>query len=213
MQGPFVYLGSRRPHGHESRDMTIFKDDDGQAYIVYSSEHNSVLHIGALTDDYLNLESRMIRIFINESREAPAVFKYRGMYYMITSGCSGWAPNMALVHASDSMMGSWETIGNPCVGVYSSVTFYSQGTFVLPLPGLPDMFLFMADRWRPSNLRDSRYVWLPLSMDGPADEPSEEDFLFPMWSRVSIHYHDKWKLPAGWQDGKHQPEEGKKNSH
>ena len=38
-------------------------------------------------------------------REAPSVFKHRGMYYMITSGCTGWAPNAAQVHSSESMLG------------------------------------------------------------------------------------------------------------
>lgn len=45
-EGPFDYMGSRRPHGCDSRDMTVFKDDNGDAYIIYSSETNSELHVG-----------------------------------------------------------------------------------------------------------------------------------------------------------------------
>ncbi|KAG6555576.1 hypothetical protein Mapa_002811 [Marchantia paleacea] len=199
--GPFTYLRSMRPHGHESRDMTIFKDDDGLAYIVYSSRDNSELHIGVLTEDYLDLRRGMRRILIGQHREAPAVFKHRGMYYMITSGCTGWMPNPAQVHAAKSMFGPWETIGDPCVGgpsEFRTTTFVSQATFVLPLRGLPDTFLFMADRWRPTDLRDSRYVWLPLTMDGPADEPLDDEFEFPLWQRVSIYWYRKWRLPEGW---------------
>ena len=44
--GPFEYLGSKRPHGCDSRDMTVFKDDNGDAYIVYSSQSNNELHVG-----------------------------------------------------------------------------------------------------------------------------------------------------------------------
>ncbi|WP_418670738.1 glycoside hydrolase family 43 protein, partial [Akkermansia sp.] len=38
--------------GQMSRDMTIFVDDDGKAYHIYSSEENSTTHIAELTPDY-----------------------------------------------------------------------------------------------------------------------------------------------------------------
>ncbi|KAJ4897142.1 Arabinanase/levansucrase/invertase [Raphanus sativus] len=197
--GPFVYLYSKRPHGFDSRDMTVFKDDqDGVAYLFYSSEVNSVLHIGPLTEDYLDVTPVMKRVMVGQHREAPAVFKHEGTYYMITSWCTGWAPNEALAHAAESIMGPWEKLGNPCVGgnkVFRLTTFFAQSTYVIPLPGVPGAFIFMADRWNPADLRDSRYVWLPLVIGGPADQPLESSFGFPMWSRVSIYWHSKWRLP------------------
>ncbi|MET4156988.1 family 43 glycosylhydrolase [Agromyces sp. PvR057] len=39
-----------------ARDMTVFQDDDGTAYIVYSSEENRSLYIAKLDADYTNLE-------------------------------------------------------------------------------------------------------------------------------------------------------------
>lgn len=81
--GPFSYLYSFRPHGFDSRDMTIFKDDDGMAYLFYASRGNTVLHVSPLTTDYLNVTSAMRRILVRRFREAPAVFKLRGTYYMI----------------------------------------------------------------------------------------------------------------------------------
>ncbi|TKY55611.1 hydrolase protein [Spatholobus suberectus] len=199
--GPFEYLGSQRPHGYESRDMTVFKDEDGVAYLIYSSEENNVLHIGPLTEDYLNVIPVMRRVFVGQRREAPAVFKHQGTYYMITSGCTGWAPNEALAHAAESILGPWETMGNPCVGgnkMFRIATFLAQSTFVLPLPGFPGSFIFMADRWNPADLRDSRYVWLPLIVEGPADQVPEYSSGLPLWSRVSIYWHRKWRLPQGW---------------
>jgi hypothetical protein len=89
------------------------------------------------------------KALVKQRREAPAVFKHRGMYYMVTSGCTSWAPNRALVHVAESMLGQWVTLGDPCVGGeedFGSITFFSQGTFVLPLPGLENTFIFMADR-------------------------------------------------------------------
>ena len=37
---------------------------------------------------------------------------------------------------------------------------------MLPVAGRPGAFIFMADRWNKHDLRDSRYVWLPLRFDG-----------------------------------------------
>lgn len=199
--GPFDYLYSQRPHGFSSRDMTVFKDDDGAAYLIYSSMDNSELHVGPLTEDYLDVTQVMRRILVGQHREAPAVFKHQGTYYMITSGCTGWAPNEALAHAAESILGPWETMGNPCVGGNKNLqqtTFFAQSTFVVPLPGLPGAFIFMADRWNPADLRDSRYVWLPLIVGGSADDTLEYNFGFPLWSRVSIYWHRKWRLPSGW---------------
>lgn len=200
--GPFDYLYSKSPHNFDSRDMTIFKDDDDVAYLIYSSVENTELHVGPLTDDYLDVREDVMRpILVGHQREAPAVFKHEGTYYMITSGCTGWAPNEAQAHASQSIMGPWEILGNPCIGggeMSRETTFFAQGTFVLPLQGIPGYFVFMADRWNPADLRDSRYVWLPLRVAGPADQPLGYDFGFPMWARVSIYWHKKWRLPYRW---------------
>jgi hypothetical protein len=62
------------------------------------------------------------------------------------------------------VLGEWKQIGNPCKGPGAENTFQSQGTFVLPVPGQPNTFIFMADRWNKTNLEDSRYIWLPLKM-------------------------------------------------
>lgn len=203
--GPFDYLYSKRPHGYDSRDMTLFKDEDGIAYLVYSSEDNSELHIGPLNEEYIDVTQAMRRVLVGQHREAPALFKHGGTYYMITSGCTGWAPNEARAHAAESILGPWETIGNPCIGgnkVFRDTTFFGQSTFVLPLPELPGSFIFMADRWNPADLRDSRYVWLPLRVAGPVDHPLEYNFGFPLWSRVSVYWHKRWRLPYRWQGKK-----------
>ena len=93
--GPFTYLYSKRPHNYESRDMTIFKDDDGKAYLIYSSKGNNELHIAQLTDDYLDVTDGMRRILVARYREALTLFKFRDTDYMITLGYTGWAPNTA----------------------------------------------------------------------------------------------------------------------
>jgi len=160
--GPYTFIESMRPNNQMSRDMTLFKDEDGKAYHIFSSENNATMHISLLTDDYLKPSGTEKRIFVDKSREAPAMFKHKGKYYLITSGCTGWSPNPAMLASADSILGNWTELYNPCKGPKSDSTFLAQSTFVLPVEGKPDHFIFMADRWNKTNLEDSRYVWLPL---------------------------------------------------
>ncbi len=39
----------------QARDMTVFQDTDGTAYIIYSSEENNSLYVTKLNDDYTNV--------------------------------------------------------------------------------------------------------------------------------------------------------------
>jgi hypothetical protein len=161
-EGPYTFIGSMRPNGQMSRDMTLFKDDDGLAYHIFTSENNATMHISLLTNDYLQPTGIEKRIFIGKSREAPAMFKRRGKYYLITSGCTGWSPNPAVLAVADSILGTWSELYNPCTGPGSDSTYFAQSTFVLAIEGKQDEFIFMADRWNKTNLQDSRYVWLPM---------------------------------------------------
>jgi beta-xylosidase len=151
--------------GQMSRDMTLFVDDDGKAYHIFASEENLTLHIAELTDDYLDYTGKYIRVAPGGHNEAPAIFKKDGRYFMITSGCTGWDPNAARLHTAESIWGPWTEHPNPCVGDDADLTFHSQSTFILPVAGKKDAFIFMADRWNPGNPIDGRYVWLPIQFE------------------------------------------------
>lgn len=175
--GPFEYLGSFRPNGAMSRDQTVFVDDDGKAYQFASSEDNRTLYINELTDDFLRPTGRFTRNFIGASREAPAVFKYEGKYYLLSSGCTGWDPNRAELAVADSIMGEWKTIGEPCTGTDADKTFYGQSTYVQQVYGKEELYVAMFDKWNKKDLEDSRYIWLPLDFsDG----------------KITIPWKDKW---------------------
>ncbi len=148
--------------GQMARDMTLYVDDDEKAYHIHASEENLTLHISELTDDYLGFTGKYIRVAPTGHNEAPSIFKRNGKYYMVTSGCTGWAPNAARLLVSDSVMGNWEYVENPCVGNDKELTFHSQSTFILPVEGKKDAFIFLADRWVPENAIDGRYIWLPI---------------------------------------------------
>ena len=131
-------LGRDFESGQMARDMNLFVDDDGKAYHIYASEDNSTLHISELTDDYTACSGNYARFFVGRFMEAPAMFKKDGKYYLIMSGCTGWAPNPGRSAVASSIRGPWKELANPFVGADSETSFHSQSTYVLPVPGKPD---------------------------------------------------------------------------
>lgn len=165
--------------GQMSRDMTLFVDDDGKAYHIYSSEENLTIQIAELSADFLTHTGRYIRIFPGGHNEAPAIFKRNGKYWMITSGCTGWDPNAARLSVAENIWGPWEMLPNPCVGEEAELTFRSQSTFIQKVEGMEDAWIFMADRWTPSCPSDGRYIWLPILFDN---------------DRPYLKWFDSWNL-------------------
>ena len=153
--------------GQMARDMTLFVDSDNKAYHIHASEENQTLHICELTDDYLGFSGRYTRVLPGHSNEAPAICKHDGKYYMIASGCTGWAPNAARSAVAPTIWGPWTYLGNPCQGTNPhnnmgpDKTFGGQSTYLLPVDGKENAFIAMFDIWRPRNQQDSRYLWLP----------------------------------------------------
>lgn len=193
--GPFKYLRTTRlpDTGFSSgnagmlRDMTLFVDDDGTAYVIFSSEENATTVIQKLDETYTDISGTTPnkdykRIFIGEFREAPTMFKQGNDYYMITSGQSGWNPNPCKYHVStNGILGDWETKGFFCIddinlndevvtNPASGTTYRSQSTFILPMRDaegevVDGKFIYLGDRWFRENLQDSRYIWLPIDLD------------------------------------------------
>ena len=107
------------------------------------------------------------------------MFKHEGKYYLISSGCTGWDPNVAEIAVADSIMGEWKVIGNPCTGKDACKTFYGQSTYVQPVIGKKDAYIAMFDRWNKTDLEHSLYIWLPVIIgDGT----------------ITIPWHDRWKM-------------------
>jgi len=169
------------PGGQMARDMTVFVDDNGKAYHVFSSEENFTLDLAELTDDYTGHTGKFIRVYVGHQTEAPALFKHNGIYYMIGSGCTGWDPNAARWFSAPNIWGPWTYHGNPCKGTNSDITYGGQSTHVLPVAGKKDAFIFMADKWTPKDAIDGRYLWLPISFKG---------------DDIEIYWVDSWSLDA-----------------
>ena len=178
-KGELTYIGSFRTNDAMSRDQTVVVDDDGKAYQFYSSEHNQTMYISELTDDYLQPTGNYVRRFVDMAREAPAVFKHNNKYYMLSSGCTAWDPNSAELAVADSIMGEWTVLGDPCRGVDAEKTFYGQSTNVIPVAGKKDAYIAMFDMWKKKDLQDSRYIWLPISIEGDS---------------MTINWYPEWDL-------------------
>jgi hypothetical protein len=167
------------PGGQMARDMTVFVDDNGKAYHVFSSEENFTLDLAELTDDYTGHTGKFIRVYVGHQTEAPALFKRNGIYYMIGSGCTGWDPNAARWFSAPNIWGPWTYHGNPCKGPNSDITYGGQSTHVVPVAGKKDAFIFMADKWTPKDAINGRYLWLPISFKG---------------DDIEINWVDSWSL-------------------
>ena len=178
------FLRRDLPGGQMTRDMTLFQDYDGSAYLISSAENNETLSLHELTPDYQDFTGRWARLLPGGLNEAPALFMKDGKYYLIASGCTGWSPNAARSFVADSIWGPWTSLGNPVRGTSDeeNTTFHSQSTFVLPAPGRPGEFIYLGDRWRPDNAIDGRYIWLPITwVDG----------------KPTLRWQDRWSLGGG----------------
>jgi hypothetical protein len=160
------------PAGGMARDMNLFVDDDGTAYIIYASEENRTMYISKLNRDYTYLSARpenavqgkdFVRTLACNQREAPAMFKSEGRYYLLTSGATGWDPNPARYATSENVLGQFTDRGNPISGSGAANTYSSQSTTVIPYDQKQNKFIFMGDRWTPSDLANAPYVWMPMS--------------------------------------------------
>ena len=191
--------------GNSFRDMNLFVDDvdangDGvpDAYVYYASEGNWTMYVVRLNADYTwvdlpedperirpqcteeHLGKVWSRQFIRKMREAPAPFKYKGQYYIITSACTGWRPNQAEYAVAPTPLGEFVTKGDPCIGDTKKTTFDSQSTFVLPLNEEKGYYLYMGDRWKPDDLGHSTYIWLPLYINEKGE--------------VELRWVDEWAI-------------------
>lgn len=161
-----MYLWRDFESGQMSRDQTVFTDNDGRAYHITSSQENLTLLISELTDDYLGFTGRYVMVAPGGQNEAPCLFRQGDDYWLICSGCTGWAPNEARMFKAKSIWGPWTQLPSPFQGVATSFfnmpankTFGAQGNFITRLNG---QLLFMADIWNPRHLARSLHIWLPI---------------------------------------------------
>ncbi len=108
------------------------------------------------------------------------MFKRGSVYFLVTSGATGWDPNQGKYATASSITGTWSGLSNFGDGT----TYDSQSAYVLPIEGSSSTtYLYMGDRWAGAwsgKVMESRYVWLPLQF------PTSTSLTMNWGSNVSI---------------------------
>jgi hypothetical protein len=165
-------------------DTTLYKDDDGKAYLI--TAHSRVLAY-ELNADYTC--AKRVEVMNGAEGEAPAVFKDRGTYYLLASRLTGWFPNRNSYFTASSIHGPWTPKGPFAEGKGEENTYGGQTTFVLPVEGKPHAFIFMADRFGDASSHDfpdfktATHIWLPIKIDAETHG-------------ITVNWKDAWSLSA-----------------
>lgn len=174
--GNYTYRGSFRPLGFQSRDIGLFQDANGSAYLL-SEDREHGLRIDALSSDYLSVTKA---VAVLPDMEAPAMVRANGRYFLFCSHLSGWNTNDNQYATAAALGGPWTALAD--FAPAGTHTFNSQTTFVLPVTGKKrTTYIYMGDRWMPKDLASSTYVWLPLRLSG---------------SSAAMEWHERWALDA-----------------
>ena len=186
VNGKYKWLGYSRPIDSDGlvRDMTIYKDFDGSAYLIYDrhikgQREDRCLYVVKLSDDYLSFTDTYKRIDTARLREAPAVSYRDGYYYIVTSGLTGWNTNQAKAFRTKHLLDIWEDIGDPCVDDVTHTTFNTQSTNAFTVKETGEQII-MLERHNTSNFLESSYVWLPIRFNDD--------------NTISLHYQKEWKI-------------------
>src|SRR4029079_13971283 len=128
-----------------------------------------------LADDYLTIKRQVMRLS-TAKREAPAMFKQGGRYYIITSAATGWDPNQGQYFSAPAIDGPWTSLTN----IGNNTTYDTQSAYVIPVQGSQaTTYIYAGDRWQDPDLVGSKYIWLPLKMSGTS---------------LSLDYYAEWQL-------------------
>ena len=176
VNGSYRFLGTTRPIDDKGyvRDCTLFQDTDGSAYFIYdrqiSDAFNPVLqpferclHIVKLSDDYTSCTNQWARIDAADAREAPCVFKRGELYYMITSGLTGWEHNPAKYFVSDHPKRGWRPMSDPFTGDQNGTAFNTQGSYVFKTA--QGEYIYMCERHNTDNFELCSPIWLPIQFE------------------------------------------------
>jgi hypothetical protein len=164
IDGEYRYVKSFRPLDAESRDIGQFIDDDGSAYLIFESRPSKGFFIAKLSDDYLGVEKTS---FIQAPLEGGAVIHLNGTYYVLGSHLTGWSPNPNVYATAPSINGPWTEFKD--IAPPETNTYGSQSTMLLKIAGSKKTtIIYLGDIWKPKQLWDSRYLWMPLEIEGGA---------------------------------------------
>ncbi|MEV7027286.1 family 43 glycosylhydrolase, partial [Kitasatospora sp. NPDC093558] len=143
--GPYTYRGSFRPLGNVSRDLGLFQESDGSAYLMTEDRNNGGLRIDKLSADYLSVDSS-VALLGGGSIESPAMVKVGGIYYMLGSHLSGWYLNDNVYATATSPSGPWSAWKD--LAAPGTNTYGSQTANIITVQGTSGTtYIYAGDRW------------------------------------------------------------------
>ncbi|HYQ44199.1 MAG TPA: discoidin domain-containing protein [Polyangiaceae bacterium] len=177
VDGAYTQVRHFRPNDRMSRDDTLFKDDDGKAYFLSASNENKDLSLYELTDDYTNMKSQISTLWPGSYREAPAIMKAKGHYFIVNSAATNWDPNQQKFSSATSMQGPWSALAN----LGDSTGFDTQTAFIIPVQGSKTTtYIYAGDRWQDPDLKSSKYIWVPIKISGD--------------TKLVMDFYESWQL-------------------
>ena len=165
----FEYSGLVFPNGKEARDKAFFIDDDGTGYLITASNDkggsaNETMYIHKLSEDWTTVDETdgyVAKIFEGEHREAPAMLKSNGVYYLFTSQAAGWLPSKGAYASATDLAGPWTELKAP--GNTSSFGGQQNGVSKIEGSEAENFFVYASRWWRSDNMANR--VVTPMVMN------------------------------------------------
>jgi hypothetical protein len=149
-------------------DQTVFVDDDGQAYLIFSNQSGrNHQYVAKLREkDFLEIE-KAVEIARGQGREGNCMFKYKGKYYFCASDLHGWNSSHSYYMVADNIFGpysNWMVME----GTDNDFSHVTQTGFFYTIKGSKqETVLFCGDRWSDFAGNGIGYnQWVPLTVDG-----------------------------------------------
>ena len=152
--GPYTYVRSLKPQGYGVGDFDLYADPEtGKGYVWFERPHWELI-CSTLSDDYTDVvPGEYSSHFVGQrppfTREAPTHFVHNGKHYLLSSGTTGYYPNLSEVASFDDYHGEYTVLGNPTPTDPYNHSFCAQYTDVVRIPGKKDLYIAVADRWMP----------------------------------------------------------------
>jgi hypothetical protein len=188
IDGDFVFQDHFQPLGIDSRDINVYQDADGSAYLLCTTKGNQNVSLFSLDSTYTKVVKEIFRGNASDDFECEghSIVKSGGVYFWLMSWCTGWNFNDNHYYTATSLAGPWTARGN--IAAKGANTFESQVGWAFPMPGANGVdFVFMGDRWSVNDFSNSRMVMLPMRVSGTA---------------LSMSWYDRWyPNDTGWTAG------------
>ncbi len=157
--GPYRCTFRGRPLGVKTRDCNVFVDDDGTAYFVATTNENQDIGLFLLSDDYTQ-PVKHYPLFVGQRREAPVIVRVGDIYHVLTSACTGWAPNQCQHAWSESLTHGWSALHN----VGDNTCFRTQPAAIIRAGSSKKSgsLLYVGDRWKDPTLAESKTILFPI---------------------------------------------------